>query len=71
MNANDLVLAVAGMHLHTVSAPANGFSPLDAVSADNLQLVAAYDIASTAGDSSTSWIASSADGWDSILIALH
>jgi len=71
VNANDLVLAVAGMHLHTVSAPANGFSPLDAVSADNLQLVAAYDIASTAGDSSTSWIASSADGWDSILIALH
>jgi hypothetical protein len=71
VNANDLVLAVAGMHLHTVSAPANGFSLLDSVSADDMQLLTAFDVASAAGDSSTSWIASSADGWDSILIAFH
>jgi len=44
---------------------------VDSVSAGDLQLVTAFDVASVAGDSSTSWIASSADGWDSIMIALH
>ena len=69
--SGELVFAAAALHNYTTGTPTNPFSGLDSVSAGDARLLVAYTVAASPGSFGTSWSASTAGGWNTILLTFH
>jgi hypothetical protein len=68
--SGETLLAVVGMHNHSVGAPTNGFTEIGSVGIADTQLLVAFKGDGSSGPFTTGWTASTADGWDALLATL-